>query len=156
MIRHFARDSRVAKLAVPLSPGALALSAQLAARRRARAQGPEEREKLATIVHHALRALVGEELLTRPEHILSVIDRELVRFGHGTRLTVHVHPEDGARVRAALGKAEELPWDIAVLDDAQVHLGGCLLCSDAGTVDARLETRLDSLDALLTEDANEL
>ena len=55
-------------------------------------------------------------------------------------LALHVHPGD-ARVLAECGWGAESP---ALVADASVALGGCLLRGVTGTLDARLETILDA------------
>jgi flagellar assembly protein FliH len=61
-------------------------------------------------------------------------------------LTVRLHPDDVALLRLGADGPET---DIRLCADASVQLGGCIVDSGAGSLDARFETQLELLAAAL-------
>lgn len=81
------------------------------------------------------------ELRTHPEQVVAVA-REAIQavLLSATRIVVRVHPDDLELI--ATGAAEVLQARGAKLvGDASVRRGGCRVDSDAGSVDASIETR---------------
>jgi flagellar assembly protein FliH len=89
------------------------------------------------------------ELQSQPELISAVAEEALDALLQGARhTTLRVHPDDHALVAA--GAAEALRSAGArLLSDAAVSRGGCLVESDIGTVDARIEARWQRAAAVL-------
>jgi type III secretion protein L len=96
--------------------------------------------------------IIGEELRTRPETIVSIVGECLrgIRYGHS--LTIRVNPSESAEVQRGLSRLQETIGPgrhIQVLADSTVSPGGCIVESDLGVIDARLETQLKRLDEIL-------
>ncbi|OYT88093.1 MAG: flagellar biosynthesis protein [Burkholderiales bacterium PBB6] len=87
------------------------------------------------------RQVVRSELATRPELVAQVAQDAVAALMLSARqLRMRLHPDDVALV--AQGAADALKSrDVLLLADAQVERGGCLLESDLGLVDARIEQR---------------
>jgi len=65
--------------------------------------------------------------------------------GHRRDVTVRVHPDDCATAEqfaAGLGRPEAPRGHVTVTADAAVARGGCVVTTDHGEIDARLETQL--------------
>jgi flagellar assembly protein FliH len=102
----------------------------------------QAREELIALAFETICRIVGEHAV-QPETVRSQLASLLQRHGMRERLVLHVHPQDG-QLLAQL--APEVAW----VADPEVRLGGCLLRSPAGGLDARLETVLSACrDALL-------
>lgn len=103
-----------------------------------------DRARANAALTRALVALLGEELSARPEHVASVVERELSRVRGARRITLRAHPADLALLEPAdaLSARLELSGVLTVSADASLDRGGCVLESDLGEIDARLETRL--------------
>jgi flagellar assembly protein FliH len=98
--------------------------------------------------------LVGRELRLKPDLAREMI-REALQLALGTpRIRVHLHSDDAAllgtqaaqviRVMAACGEAE-------IVADNSLTRGGCLIETQHGQIDARIETLLDRIVAQLLE-----
>jgi flagellar assembly protein FliH len=143
MIRRIPRTEPEAARAVPLELDAplAALRAELGDACRTRAV----RQRLSARLGQVLRALVLEELALRPEHVTALIERELAGLRRAREIELRVHPEDARllapveRLRARL----ELLGSVRVVEDGALARGGCVLISNLGEVDARLETRIE-------------
>jgi flagellar assembly protein FliH len=70
---------------------------------------------------------------------------------HQEPLAVHVHPDDFHLLTAAGAGAGEDPAGIRWRADAEVALGGCIVRTESGTLDARLETILANMKRALME-----
>lgn len=121
-----------------------------AARVRARAQ-----REVATVAMRVAEKLLASELAMRPEVVVDVAAAALA-LARGAGLTLRAHPEDVAALAAArprLVAALAEPCDVELCADAAVSRGGCVIETEAGTVDARLEVQLAALErALLGDD----
>jgi flagellar assembly protein FliH len=109
--------------------------------------------ELAALEPHAIqialsaaKQIVGEELALSPERIAAIVAPLIARLRRSSVLTLRLHPEDAAFVQ---DHASELLANsrsnarIQVEGDAAIARGGCLVVSDIGSLDARLESRLD-------------
>jgi type III secretion system HrpE/YscL family protein len=101
--------------------------------------------ELATAI---ARTLVGEELVSRPERIAAIAAPLLSRVRRARRVSMRVHPEDAATLELALAGLRErcgVHGALHVESDTAIARGGCVVSSDTGTLDARVETRIDAL-----------
>jgi flagellar assembly protein FliH len=118
-------------------------------------------DDMIALCHAAVCRILGEELLT-PEGIAQHV-RQAIREGgpsafgggHG-QLAIHVHPRDLAALEsdpalAAWLRQHATSGAVQWAADERVRLGGCIIRSVEGSLDARLETQLAALGRLLEE-----
>ena len=96
---------------------------------------------VARIATQLARQVVRSELTVQPELVVQVAQDAVNAVLMSARtITVHVNPEDHALIN--LGAADALDARGARLVGApSVERGGCLIESDAGTIDARISAR---------------
>lgn len=109
--------------------------------------------ELAALEPHAIqialsaaKQIVGEELALAPERALAIVAPLIARLRRSSVLTLRLHPEDAAFVQhhaSELLRSSKSAARIQVEGDAAIARGGCLVVSDIGSLDARLESRLD-------------
>lgn len=114
-----------------------------------------ESELAATVAATATqlaRQVVREEVKTRPEQVARVAEEAVNAVLLSARhIRVFVHADDLPLV--ASGAAEALEARGArLMASAQVHRGGCLIESDVGRIDARIETRWSQAAAVLGQE----
>lgn len=88
------------------------------------------------------RRLVGEELALAPERIGGIVQEALARARNVSRVRIRVHPDDAAQLEDR---------GLKILRDPAIERGGCLVETDRGIVDARLETRIEALAQAITD-----
>ena len=102
--------------------------------------------------------IIGEELKTNRDAIACVV-REAVRLARRARtLLIQVNPECELRVREKIDSFRSLLGEtatVSVIADATVPPGGCVVETEVGIIDARLETQLKSLEQALLERAKQ-
>ncbi|MCC7705595.1 hypothetical protein IGS59_25465 [Janthinobacterium sp. GW460P] len=112
---------------------------------RAHALGQAE-DMLVEIAHAAVCRMVGATAASRDT--LQDMVRTIARDEHAAKqLRIRMHPQDLATLQD-----NDTPLDarITLQADSAVEIGGCMVDSDKGTLDARLETQLSRLgEALL-------
>jgi flagellar assembly protein FliH len=119
-------------------------------------------EDMVTLCHAAICRILGEELVTREgvaQHVRQAI-REGGFLGAGStlgQLAIHVHPQDlagleGDPVLASWLRQHAAAGVVRWVPDERVRMGGCLVRSGEGTIDARLETQLAALQRVLSEE----
>jgi flagellar assembly protein FliH len=107
---------------------------------------------VARVATQLARQVVRSELTARPQLVVQVaqdaVNAILMSANH---ITVQVNPQDHALITE--GAAEALAARGArLISQAMVARGGCLVESDAGTIDARIEARwLQTVGALGTD-----
>lgn len=147
---HAAADAQLARAtAEGRAQGRAELASEWLALTQERDRLHAEAEKRATeIAMLAAERIVGEELTLRPELIANTVRSLLTRVRRAKYVTLRVHPDDAPALKDILqawtGNAA-LPAAVHVEDDPQQARGGCLLISDVGTLDARVETQLQAL-----------
>jgi type III secretion system HrpE/YscL family protein len=96
----------------------------------------------------AARQIVGETLALAPERIVAIAAPLLTRLRRARRVVLRVHPDDAGTLELALAALRErtgMHGSLHIEGDIGVARGGCIASSDAGTLDARVETRIDAL-----------
>lgn len=111
-------------------------------------------DDMVALAFEALCRLLGETAVTR-DMVRAGIDNALTHWRGKAMLEIHVHPEDlpwleedkdfSARI-AAHG-----PHTVRWVADAEVAMGGCLLRSSEGALDARLELQVEALKTALLQ-----
>ncbi len=103
------------------------------------------RQELARVAVAAAERVVAQELALHPDRVRVIVERALEPTRRAERVELRVHPEDAELL-------ERLPPNVEVVPDPAIARGGCLVCSERGEVDARIEVQLCALrEALLGE-----
>ena len=100
-------------------------------------------DTLTRVAVELARQVVRSELATRPELVAGVAREALATLLASSRaVTVEVHPDDLPLVADGAREALEARGASVVADPA-IERGGCVVRSDVGEVDARIEARWD-------------
>lgn len=132
-----ARAEREGREAGEARAAALVIEAE---RRHAQSLDESERELLRLGVGLAERIL-RKQIELAPERVRDIAAGVLERARRARRRRLHLHPEDVPLLRDLIA-----PADLTELvADASIERGGCLLESDLGTLDGRLEVQVAEL-----------
>lgn len=102
-------------------------------------------DDLVALSHEAVCRVLGEEAAT-PAALRSMVKHLLAQHGQRAQLAIHVHPDDLAALNEE-GAPDDSTW--RWVPDNSVQLGGVILRSPEGSIDARLETQLAVLSETL-------
>lgn len=114
----------------------------------------QERHLVSLAVHIAEKIL-DAEITLEPEAVLRIAQSALKSAPPQRQLVVRVNPDDEQRVRewaSSAGAASTYSQFITVATDASIARGGTVIVSDAGIIDARLETQLARFKEALLKD----
>ena len=114
---------------------------------------------LADLALRIARKVIGAHLEADPKLVASIVHETIRELEPSTALVVHVNPHDVTAVEAARGFLERLITGTGKLDivaDSTVDVGGCILASPVGEVDARIETKLQVLETAFKAQRREL
>ena len=112
----------------------------------------EVEQQLLNLTLSVARQLVRRELRIDPTQVIAII-RETVALLPATArdVRVHMHPEDAAVVRERLATpTADRAWTI--VEDPVMTRGGCRVTTETAQIDARLETRINSVMAAMLGD----
>jgi flagellar assembly protein FliH len=137
----------------------VSLSAQLRTRVKTRSEDVEG--DVVAVCHLAVCRLLGDHAM-RDTNVLAMVRQAIELYiSEGDTeamniVSVHVHPEDiallttDAELKEWLERmgARGLQWQ----SDASVRLGGCIVRGKGSSVDARLETQIDSLHQIFKQE----
>jgi flagellar assembly protein FliH len=143
MLHRIPQATPEAAAAIPLQ-----LAGPLTALRNVLAEARREqqlRQRLIAQLPQLLRALLAEELALRPEQIAALVERELGSVRRAREIELRLHPDDAQLLEPVERMRErlELLGSLRVVEDGGLARGGCVLITNLGEVDARLETRLE-------------
>ncbi len=96
----------------------------------------------------AARRIVGQELSVRPAAVAEMVVPLLRRLRRARQVTLRVHPDDGAALEPclrALCAQAELAAGVQLEHDPTLERGDCVVQSELGSLDARIETQLQAL-----------
>jgi type III secretion protein L len=100
------------------------------------------------------RKLLGGELEARPEAVACIVRDALAGIRQARRVTITVHSSQAAALRTQLHTLElAASCEVQVTAREDLDPAGCLIDSDFGIIDARLETRLATLERALLRPA---
>lgn len=107
------------------------------------------------LTHLALavaRQLVRRELRIDPAQVIAIIRETIGLLPAAARdVRVHLHPDDAAVVRERLAATgTERAW--SVVEDPVMTRGGCRVTTEHAHIDARLETRINTVIATILGD----
>lgn len=106
--------------------------------------------------------LLGVTLNSEPEKILALLKPHLARMRRAQRLVLRLHPDDAAWLQAhpepldELREQHTLASSLELRSDPTITRGGCVVESNIGDLDARIETRLTLLASALDLPAHAL
>ena len=119
-----------------------------------RAEVEAARERVFAEAEPALRSLaleiarrvIGHAVESVPV-VAEMAEQALRRARHRRRLSLRAHPADHGALVAAMPRLAALApaAELSLLEDADVGRGGVLLETEAGAVDARVESQLEAL-----------
>jgi len=90
------------------------------------------------------KKIVYREIQADPEIIQALVKVALSHVAEKSAVTVHLHPTDYNFVlehRAQLVQAGESSCEVVLLADKGIERGGCLVETECGEIDARIEER---------------
>ncbi|MCD6499775.1 MAG: hypothetical protein J7M25_15895 [Deltaproteobacteria bacterium] len=113
-------------------------------------------KQLVTLATRMAEKILASELALRPEAVVSVAARAMLQVAWCSKLVIHAHPQDVEAIRlhrSDLLSAAQIQADVVFVEDPSITRGGCLVDSEAGQIDASVESQLAALErALLEED----
>jgi flagellar assembly protein FliH len=96
--------------------------------------------------------IIGQEMAMRPEVVVDIVRAAMRRLRDREQLRVSVNPTDIEQVRVArddLISAVDGVRKLEITEDRRVSPGGCVIESQNGTLDARIDTQLAEITAAL-------
>jgi flagellar biosynthesis/type III secretory pathway protein FliH len=125
-----------------------------AARQRAGEVVDEARDELTRLAVGIAGKLLGEELRLDPDRIALVVGQCLRQAGAARRVVIRVNPADVPAVERAARELQELSEAdvLQVEPDPAIGAGGCMLDTEIGQLDGRLETQLKMIQRALESD----
>ena len=111
---------------------------------RNRIQRDTEKEIVELVLAVAGR-IVGHEVQTNREAIVAVVREALQKVENQDTVVIKMNPADIDfldRLRLPLSSLSRNPDGLRIEADDSVGIGGCLIETDGGDIDARIESRL--------------
>lgn len=129
------------------------VEATLRANRQLDALEAEIVPQLKALAMGIARRVIGRELEFHPETIVEIVKQALGDKARQRReITLRVNPADAQMLRESRAELVEVlsrTKDVAIAEDAAVSPHGVIIETEAGVIDAQLETQLDALERLL-------
>ena len=107
---------------------------------------------LLKLCFEIVKKMIAGEVLQNREYILNVIKKAVTYIGDKERLIIRVAPKDFEIVSNRKDfwlPVTERVKDIFIEQDERISLGGCIIESNSGMVDARLGVQFDELAAII-------
>lgn len=107
----------------------------------------EAEEKIIKLVMMISEKVIGKIVQDSKEAIKSVV-RQALESALGERILIRLSPEDYKIIKSAESEFSEMldrTKRINFKEDESISQGGCLVETEVGTIDARLETQLEAI-----------
>jgi flagellar biosynthesis/type III secretory pathway protein FliH len=108
-------------------------------------------DDLAPLAVEIAERLIKAELTHKGDLVLTIVKDTLLKLDRKTKtVLIKVNPHDLAMVKRNLAEhpPHHLQAELIVIDDTQVGIGGCVVETDSGMIDASFETRIEILKEL--------
>ena len=118
----------------------------------------EMEPEIIGLVFEIARKVIKMEVEINRDAAIEVVKNALRRVADTTSLRIRVHADDLQTVRANREELYTLVDNIRqveIVEDRRVGPGGCIVETDAGTIDARIETQLAEVRKLLEQTVSE-
>ncbi len=109
-----------------------------------------EREVIELVIEVA-ETVIGEQVALEPALVLDTVERALARAGAQNVVRIRVHPDDRDKVVVAMEERHGDALPFQVMNDHTIAVGGCVIDTQAGEVDARLDVQLAEVARVLRE-----
>ena len=106
-------------------------------------------QEVVDLALHIARKLVGRELSVNPEAILCVVQEALKQTDNPARIQIRLNPTDLAQLKklsAAIDDESDEADRPRFIADTSINGGGCLIETDFGEIDARIEEQFRTLE----------
>ena len=90
------------------------------------------------------KKIVGREVTIDREIALTLVKVSLEKLHNRARAQVHLHPEDFAYVESHREKLD-FHGSLEIIEDRSISVGGCLIHTETGDIDARIESQFDEI-----------
>lgn len=120
---------------------AAAQSAQAVRHQLLAATEPEIIELVIDTVH----AVISERMSSDDSFVLLTVERALQKLGNQNAVRVRIHPQDLSVVTSHLETRNGTVQSFEVFGDGSIGIGGCVIDTAAGEIDARLDVQLDAV-----------
>ncbi len=107
------------------------------------------KSSLVPLAIASVKKIIGKELETKPETVVSIISESLKELTQNKRIIIHINPQDLAIVeqhRPELKKLVEYADVLLLSPKASVSPGGCIIETETGIVNAQLDVQLAALE----------
>ena len=105
-------------------------------------------QEMIELVMAIARAVIGEQVDTRPATVRHVIEKAIERLRSKEELLIKVNPmdiEEAERAMPDLRQSIEDLGKVSINEDTTIDRGGCIVESTVGMVDAKIATQLDAI-----------
>lgn len=103
-------------------------------------------EEIVEIVFASVAKILGESLVST-DAVIAAVRQSIKQLVSRDRLAIHLSPEDKRLLDEVASETEEALFGngVEIVADERIELGGCLLQSLTGGLDARLEVQMQQL-----------
>lgn len=110
----------------------------------------EIQKKILPLSLKAVRKIVGEELKLHPDRIVDIILTALKPVTQHRRVIIYVNRADLDLIeqnRSKIKKLFEHLENLSIQERGDIEPGGCIIETEAGIINAQLETQLNALES---------
>lgn len=100
--------------------------------------------QLVELALEIAKKIVGREVTIDREIALTLVKVSLKRLNNRAAAEVHLNPEDYAFVESHREKLD-FHGSLEIIEDRSISVGGCLIQTETGDIDARIESQFDEI-----------
>ncbi|MBL7685214.1 MAG: hypothetical protein JNK65_04160 [Deltaproteobacteria bacterium] len=103
--------------------------------------------QVVKLVYEIVERLIGQTFKEKESIIIGVI-RQALEAAIGNKILIRINPADYEKVKeqqALLLSRVDATKTISFKEDDSVHVGGCIVESEIGTIDAQIDTQLTAV-----------
>lgn len=100
--------------------------------------------EVVSLALQVAKKIVAREVTIDRDIALTLVKVSLAKLHNRVVAEIHLHPEDFANIRERLDQID-YRGKIELIEDRSISLGGCLIHTETGDIDARIESQFDEI-----------
>lgn len=110
-------------------------------------------QDMVTLAFRIARRIIGHAIELEPKIVTNIVGEALVNARGREQIVVHVHPKDYQQVQESRHEYAQAVDGVAVYfePDDELQRGDCIIETESGRIDARLDTQLEVMEEALLD-----
>lgn len=114
----------------------------------------QQEPEIVAFVMDIAKQVIKTEIQQNPDVLIEIIRNAIRRISDKENIRIRVNIADASRIKTMREDVMQMVdglHNLEVIDDRRISPGGCVIETNAGTIDAKIETQIGEIERTITE-----